>query len=744
LATQVLVGGISTSYGCSLDSTYRNQQSPDYAKALGDSLLASTQRISGGILVFFPSYRLLNSMLEVWGQNGTLTNLEACVGSELFVEPRDSKDLEKMLIRFYAVLDKDVTESNNSKHTPHTAIMFAVCRGKVSEGINFSDHYARAVIVVGIPYPAVNDTFVKLKRVYQDEKHKEEQDVHVSGETWYKQQAFRAINQSVGRCIRHKYDFGVILLLDPRFHQQNVKDNLSRWLRSAVVNYDCISEPLPAIDNFFGRFVPKPESPPQEQPSTTEDARSSSADDEVTFVKEESAHQSESNASIGVIEWKPSESFEAFDESAHLGIPSKTVSGEQSPAKNLPRLSVQQLNLFSCVKLIAVSLSCSSYPDEPLPIEYSTMLSDLNSGLYILRQFYAGVGTSMTNKDGYSLGKVPSLAIDSAVLDASCCYVQVNDWSNIADAICDVGPSGKVPSPNSAPSLAGSTKNMFTIEEWLPEDGVVVRYLVIPRSLLQTPPDSSSKLSSPAISGPRGRRLFNDSGVIVALKLLAVASVEKCGYLNKCWLLKDALEMQQAAELCNRGVDTNRRSSKSFSGGRDVHDKLAHDYASYVTETSVSRGSCNPLFAVSTKLQFKGLGSGRDVQVKKTSCSECECESMELPECDDVPAPPPVKSTTASSVSTAYAEPTGVDRAAVGMSYTADDPQPSARTSRKTSRAPAPSTGVTSNPVVVDIANDSDSDDDDFVISAVTRAGLSVSGRGIDVNTPKRPKHGRR
>ena len=33
------------------------------------------------------------------------------------------------------------------------AILMAVCRGRISEGLDFSDNAARAVIVVGIPFP---------------------------------------------------------------------------------------------------------------------------------------------------------------------------------------------------------------------------------------------------------------------------------------------------------------------------------------------------------------------------------------------------------------------------------------------------------------------------------------------------------------------------------------------------------------------------------------------------------------
>lgn len=33
------------------------------------------------------------------------------------------------------------------------AILMGVCRGRISEGLDFSDNAARCVIIVGIPYP---------------------------------------------------------------------------------------------------------------------------------------------------------------------------------------------------------------------------------------------------------------------------------------------------------------------------------------------------------------------------------------------------------------------------------------------------------------------------------------------------------------------------------------------------------------------------------------------------------------
>ena len=48
-------------------------------------------------------------------------------------------------------------------------IMMCVSRGKLSEGLNFSDNLARACLVIGIPYLLVNDSKVNLKKQYLDQ-----------------------------------------------------------------------------------------------------------------------------------------------------------------------------------------------------------------------------------------------------------------------------------------------------------------------------------------------------------------------------------------------------------------------------------------------------------------------------------------------------------------------------------------------------------------------------------------------
>lgn len=75
------------------------------------------------------------------------------------IEPKESIDLQ----------DSMETHTENIQKSGGS-IFFAVCRGKVSEGLDFSDHNGRAVIIVGIPYPSAVDIKVKLKKEFLDKQ----------------------------------------------------------------------------------------------------------------------------------------------------------------------------------------------------------------------------------------------------------------------------------------------------------------------------------------------------------------------------------------------------------------------------------------------------------------------------------------------------------------------------------------------------------------------------------------------
>lgn len=74
---------------------------------------------------------------------------------------------------------------------------------------------------------------VKMKMEYNDSN--ETSKGLLDGSKWYDVDAFRALNQALGRCIRHKNDWGAVLLVDERY----VKDTkyiefLPKWIKTMV------------------------------------------------------------------------------------------------------------------------------------------------------------------------------------------------------------------------------------------------------------------------------------------------------------------------------------------------------------------------------------------------------------------------------------------------------------------------------------------------------------------------------
>ena len=48
--------------------------------------------------------------------------------------------------------------------------------------------------------------------------------IGLTGDQWYMQQALRAVNQGMGRVIRHRHDYGAIILCDDRFNVRFILD----------------------------------------------------------------------------------------------------------------------------------------------------------------------------------------------------------------------------------------------------------------------------------------------------------------------------------------------------------------------------------------------------------------------------------------------------------------------------------------------------------------------------------------
>ncbi|RWS03169.1 regulator of telomere elongation helicase 1-like protein, partial [Dinothrombium tinctorium] len=96
------------------------------------------------------------------------------------------------------------------------AIMFTVCRGSFAEGLDLGDKYCRCVVVVGLPYLTLNSDEYLVKKVFYNRNYGVYKGKALL-QNWYEQDMKIALNQSVGRVIRHSNDFGIVLLIGDKF-----------------------------------------------------------------------------------------------------------------------------------------------------------------------------------------------------------------------------------------------------------------------------------------------------------------------------------------------------------------------------------------------------------------------------------------------------------------------------------------------------------------------------------------------
>ena len=250
MAKQVWAGAIGTGPNSEkLLATYQHTDKTAFQDAVGSTILQACRTIPDGLLLFLPSYSLLDKLCARWKVTGMYSRIDQT--KPIVREPRTGggEALQAVMTDYYAAIAAG-----------RGGLFMAVCRGKVSEGLDFADANARGVIVVGIPFPNIKDSKVDAKRKFNDNGQRTLG--LLPGSVWYEQQAFRALNQAVGRCIRHRGDWGAIILLDERFQQAKYQKGLSRWLRGAITPQPSFQAAFGSMGDFFTRLQADPPAAP--------------------------------------------------------------------------------------------------------------------------------------------------------------------------------------------------------------------------------------------------------------------------------------------------------------------------------------------------------------------------------------------------------------------------------------------------------------------------------------------------
>ncbi|KAI1088048.1 DNA repair helicase [Rostrohypoxylon terebratum] len=244
--------------------SFQRRSDKSMIRDLGIAILNICTAVPDGVVVFFPSYGYLDEVVGTWsevsaGQTQSLWDkLQA--KKSAFRETRGGSSEEVLEQYTQAILGGGCeAESPSTKRykTPNRngALLLSVIGGKMSEGINFSDRLGRCVVVVGLPYPNIHSPDWKARIEYIESttlarlKVASDEDPSMTSKTtaeltaaakqaardFYENACMRAVNQSIGRAIRHRNDYAAIVLVDRRFGTERIKGKLPGWIRGGLV-----------------------------------------------------------------------------------------------------------------------------------------------------------------------------------------------------------------------------------------------------------------------------------------------------------------------------------------------------------------------------------------------------------------------------------------------------------------------------------------------------------------------------
>uniref|UniRef100_A0A7S3V8A6 DNA 5'-3' helicase n=2 Tax=Chaetoceros debilis TaxID=122233 RepID=A0A7S3V8A6_9STRA len=178
----------------------------------GAMLVQLCAAIPDGVVAFFTSYSYMESIISEWDAMGILRQLTK--HKLVFIETKDVVETTLALDNYRRACDSG-----------RGAVFLSVARGKVSEGINFDRHYGRAVIMFGIPFQYTLSHVLRARLEYLQTHFQ------IREADFLNFDAIRQTSQCLGRVIRSKTDYGLMILADSRYNRADKRSKLPKWIQ---------------------------------------------------------------------------------------------------------------------------------------------------------------------------------------------------------------------------------------------------------------------------------------------------------------------------------------------------------------------------------------------------------------------------------------------------------------------------------------------------------------------------------
>ena len=179
----------------------------------GNVLVELSAVVPDGVVGFFPSYTFMDRMVAEWKSEGILDSV--LENKLVFFETTNARESAVALHNYKVACD-----------CGRGGVLLAVARGKFSEGIDFANQYGRCVIMFGTPFMDTRNYAFRARTEYLYAAY------HIKMGDFLTFDAVRAAAQCVGRTIRGKTDYALMVFADSRYVRAGVRGKLPAWILS--------------------------------------------------------------------------------------------------------------------------------------------------------------------------------------------------------------------------------------------------------------------------------------------------------------------------------------------------------------------------------------------------------------------------------------------------------------------------------------------------------------------------------
>ncbi|XP_070578427.1 general transcription and DNA repair factor IIH helicase subunit XPD-like [Ptychodera flava] len=195
-----------------ITSKFESREDIAVIRNYGNLLVEMSSIVPDGIVSFFTSYVYMETIVAHWYEQGIIDNIQK--NKLLFIETQDAAETSVALHNYQKACENG-----------RGAILLSVARGKVSEGIDFDHHLGRAVIMFGIPYVYTQSRILKARLEYLRDQFQIRENDFLTFD------AMRHAAQCVGRAMRGKTDYGIMVFADKRFSRMDKRGKLPKWIQ---------------------------------------------------------------------------------------------------------------------------------------------------------------------------------------------------------------------------------------------------------------------------------------------------------------------------------------------------------------------------------------------------------------------------------------------------------------------------------------------------------------------------------